>query len=509
MAMWTIIAKNAGLTDVLVDDLGVYIPAEDQYTLSDSFTFDEIACSDSLRTLVLAETLVINNGSSDLTASKGVAYLTLLTLNGGTLTSPLSYSGTPSGSNELVTKGYADSIAAGFDPKKSVRTCTTVALPACTYNNGTDGVGATLTGDVNGALPTISGVTVVSTNRILVKNQSDQKQNGIYDVTTVGDVDTKFVLTRSVDFDNSPVGEVTGGAFTFVETGDKAGSSWVLIYDGSPTFGTHNIVFTQSGGSDAFAALQTEVNNIEAAVSLNDDGTFIAWSGTNYLDATTTIKGGITALDGALDTVSDNLGTHTSSTSNPHQTTLDQAYDGSGAGAGKSITADQGPVTIGASGGYAPLQLTSLGSAPNTGLANGQVAVINGIFYNYDATRSKWLSVERIQVMFCKAGTTIKNEYLFHFGSGIASNLSGQRIARNATIVSMTGQLNASGTCDISLRKNGTVTDISTLSISAALGNQVTNTDVDLSAGDRLHAYISNSSSVSNPVFIAEIAYRA
>lgn len=47
-------------------------------------------------------------------------------------------------------------------------------------------------------------------------------------------------------------------------------------------------------------ASATEVDKIEAAVGLNNDGTFNSFSNTNYLDSTTTIKGAITALDNEL-----------------------------------------------------------------------------------------------------------------------------------------------------------------------------------------------------------------
>ncbi len=47
------------------------------------------------------------------------------------------------------------------------------------------------------------------------------------------------------------------------------------------------------------------------------------------------------------------LTSHTSNTANPHITTLDQAYDGAGSGAGRTVTADSGPMHIDASGGGA------------------------------------------------------------------------------------------------------------------------------------------------------------
>ena len=84
---------------------------------------------------------------------------------------------------------------------------TTEALKACTYNNGTSGVGATLTGNANGQLSTVSftgkidNTTTVLGQIILVKNQSSQLQNGLYLVTQLGNGSTPFILTRTTDAD--------------------------------------------------------------------------------------------------------------------------------------------------------------------------------------------------------------------------------------------------------------------------------------------------------------------
>lgn len=101
------------------------------------------------------------------------------------------------GDRLLVKNGAAGT------PFTAVVAATAVALPACTYSNGTLGVGATLTADANGPLPNIDDVTLVGTNRLLVKNQAAPAQNGIYTVTTVGDGSNPFVLTRATDMDQT------------------------------------------------------------------------------------------------------------------------------------------------------------------------------------------------------------------------------------------------------------------------------------------------------------------
>ena len=75
--MWTVIIKNSGGAPVEIADLGISIPASSQITMSDQFSFEEIAGSDDLRDLVTAGTLVLNDGSSDLSSANGTLYLTL------------------------------------------------------------------------------------------------------------------------------------------------------------------------------------------------------------------------------------------------------------------------------------------------------------------------------------------------------------------------------------------------------------------------------------------------
>jgi hypothetical protein len=86
--------------------------------------------------------------------------------------------------------------------KTDVAAATTTALPANTYNNGSAGVGATLTATSNGVL-TVDGVTIGAYNRVLVQNEAVPAYNGIYYCSTVGTVSTKYVLTRDTDSDTS------------------------------------------------------------------------------------------------------------------------------------------------------------------------------------------------------------------------------------------------------------------------------------------------------------------
>jgi hypothetical protein len=202
----------------------------------------------------------------------------------------------PSGDQDAATKAYVDSVANGLDVKKSVRVATTTALAAVTYNNGA----GTLTANANGAL-TIDGVTVSVADRVLIKNQASAVQNGIYTVTATGSGGAAFVLTRGPDADTA--GELTGGAFFFVEEGtDNADNGYVTSFNGTPTLGTTDITFSQFSGAGQISAgnaLTKTGNTLDVAVDnstieVSSDALRVKASGigANELatDAVTTVK---------------------------------------------------------------------------------------------------------------------------------------------------------------------------------------------------------------------------
>jgi hypothetical protein len=123
---------------------------------------------------------------------------------------------------------------------------TTGALPTNTYNNGSSGVGATLTGIGLGAL-SVDGGSLSINQRILVKNEATQANNGIYVVTVVGTVGTAYVLTRSTDYNQSS--EMNVGDAVFILNGVvNDDSTWVMVTEGTITVGTTAIVWVQASG---------------------------------------------------------------------------------------------------------------------------------------------------------------------------------------------------------------------------------------------------------------------
>ena len=162
----------------------------------------------------------------------------------------------PVNNTDIVNKEYADAIASGIHFHEAVNLATTAALPANTYNNGTSGVGATLTGNANGALSVDSTLTTVS-ERVLVKNEATGANNGVYTVTQVGSAGTPYILTRATDFDSVGTGvdQIDEGDFFLVTSGTaNVNTAWVQQTPPPITIGTTAIVFQQFSAPITYTA---------------------------------------------------------------------------------------------------------------------------------------------------------------------------------------------------------------------------------------------------------------
>ena len=156
----------------------------------------------------------------------------------------------PTQALQLATKQYVDSVAEGLHIHASCAAATPNTLASITggsvtYNNGINGVGATLTLGV--ALTILDGYTLQNGDRVLVKNEATQANNGIYTWATGG-----TVLTRATDFDTST--EIASGDFTFVTNGTLyADTGWVQT-NPVTTVGTSPVTFTQFSGAGTYTA---------------------------------------------------------------------------------------------------------------------------------------------------------------------------------------------------------------------------------------------------------------
>lgn len=163
---------------------------------------------------------------------------------------------TPSADTDAATKAYVDSLATGLQVKAACRLATTTNL-------------ASLTGPA-----TVDGIAVATGDRILVKSQTAEAENGIY----VANVSTSplGLWTRATDADTW--GELVGAA-TFITAGDTlANTTWVSNTTAGGTLGTTDIEFVLFGASAAYSAgtgltLVGSQFSLSTPVSLANGGT--------------------------------------------------------------------------------------------------------------------------------------------------------------------------------------------------------------------------------------------
>lgn len=170
----------------------------------------------------------------------GVLYKT-----GGTMTGPLILSGDPTQALGAATKQYVDAAAEGLTIKRACRVATTTNI--------------TLSG-----LQAIDGITVVANDRVLVKEQTNKSQNGIY-------VASASAWARASDFNSSA--NIVTNAFTFVSVGStQADTGWTLITDPPINVGTTLLEFTQFSGAGQIVA-GTGLNKTGNTISMTNVGT--------------------------------------------------------------------------------------------------------------------------------------------------------------------------------------------------------------------------------------------
>lgn len=213
----------------------------------------------------------------------------------------------PSADSDAANKGYVDSVAQGLNIHDPVAAATTTTLAATTggtvtYNNGTSGVGATLT--LQNALTVLDGYTLVTGDRIIVKNEVATANNGVYTINSA-----KTVLTRATDADTST--ELNGGDFFFVQNGTVNDNTGWVIVDKVTTIGTTPVVFSQFSGAGTYTAGNglTLTGNVFSAVA--DTGILVSGSGIAINTAVVVTKYSANVGDGSATsyTINHNLGT--------------------------------------------------------------------------------------------------------------------------------------------------------------------------------------------------------
>ena len=204
-----------------------------------NFTFDGTTFAVTAATDITGDLDVdaVNINSSTISTTTSNTDLTLSPNGTGTVKVPSGYDDRSGlGALSLVTKGYVDAVKQALDIKDSVHVASTanVALTA-----GSSGLEA---GDA------IDGVTLVAGDRVLLKNQTDASENGIYVAVASGGTPARS------DDANASV-DVTSGMFVFVEEGTANGDQgYVLTTNNVITLNTTNLTFTQFSGAGQITA---------------------------------------------------------------------------------------------------------------------------------------------------------------------------------------------------------------------------------------------------------------
>ena len=249
-----------------------------------------------------------NIGNSSLTNSS----ITLGTTNialGGTALAPAGLTSVtvtqdPTAALELATKQYVDNIASTgitFHTPVRVESPDSAGSLNATYNNGTAGVGATLTNAGTQAALVIDGVTLATNDRVLIYNQTNAFENGVYTVTNTGSPSTNWVLTRATDADSYGIQDPDAlglGDYFFVEEGTTgAGEAYICNTAGTIVFGTTPINFVQFSSSQVYVG-GTGINISGTTISIANTAVTAAsyGSASKTLTATVNAQGQLTAL---------------------------------------------------------------------------------------------------------------------------------------------------------------------------------------------------------------------
>jgi hypothetical protein len=160
-------------------------------------------------------------------------------------------SATAANPTDIVNKAYVDMTAQGYAIKAECQVATLVNI--------------SLSG-----LQTIDGYTTLAGDRVLIKNQTNQTQNGIY-VAATG------AWSRSTDA-NTYASLVS--AFTFIQNGaTQQNSGWACTIPTSGTLGVTNITWSQLASASAYFA-GTGLNLASYTFSIANTGVSAASYGT-------------------------------------------------------------------------------------------------------------------------------------------------------------------------------------------------------------------------------------
>lgn len=162
--------------------------------------------------------------------------------------------GAPTLASDAARLADVQNAASGIDNKPSARLSSTANIVGTA-------TATTITHTATGTT-TYDGVAPALNDRVLVKNQTNAVDNGIYTVTTLGTTGVSEVLTRASD-------TVTANAFWFVEEGTtQADTSWMVTSNGAITLGTTALTIGQFGSATSYSGTTNRITVTGTAVDI-------------------------------------------------------------------------------------------------------------------------------------------------------------------------------------------------------------------------------------------------
>jgi len=207
------------------------------------------------------------------------------------------------GAQDAATVAQLDAARFGLDVKASCRAGSTADISG-TYNS-TGGTSAR--GQFTAMTDTVDGVSLAANDRVLLKNQTNADENGIWVVTTLG-TGANGVWDRAEDFDADV--EVTANVFTFIAEGTtNADTGWVLTTDDAIIIGGGsgtNLTFAQFSGAGTITAGDgLQKSGSEISILATNDSVGVSGAGLKAAVPAIVNKNmtaSVTASDGALAT---------------------------------------------------------------------------------------------------------------------------------------------------------------------------------------------------------------
>ena len=236
--------------------------------------------------------LIVGNGSTWVAENGATARTSLglgsvatqaannVSISGGSVTGL----GAPSSNSDAATKSYVDDLVAGLRTRVIAECATTANV---NLSNGLEA------GDA------IDGVTLVSGDRVLVKNQSTATENGLYLAVGSG------AGAASRDPEHDTIAELSGGMVVVNQGTANDNKIFLCTTDSDGSLGSTSITYTtitpQNVGTVTSVATGTGINGgtITSSGTISIDNTVATLSGTQTLTnkTLTTPKIGTSILD--------------------------------------------------------------------------------------------------------------------------------------------------------------------------------------------------------------------